>query len=243
MRLAAQMPDGFDAWYAGRRGVWGKYFKDKERAGRSLERDHGVAEYRLHDESPEVLDWIIARKRAQYRLTGQYDVFDCGWTGRLLRALLQTRTATTGARIATLRVGGRLAAAEYSLREGAHNHFWFPVYEPELARYSCGALLSLQTMRLAANDGVTWADFGLDAEGYKKYYAEPVGSVLEGVARAHGGAVAASSGAETAMHWRARAERRLAVIVACEGRWSRAAAAVGQAAASAAIRRLRPATA
>jgi CelD/BcsL family acetyltransferase involved in cellulose biosynthesis len=243
-RLAVEMPAGFAPWYAGQRGKWGKFFKDKERAGRSLERDHGAAEYRLHDDGPEVLDWIIAHKRAQYRLTGQHDVFACGWTGELLRALLEGRTARTGARIATMRLDGRLAAAEYSLRDGAHNHFWFPVYSPEYARYSCGTLLSLRTLELAAADGVTWGDYGLDAEGYKKYFAEPVGSVLEGVALARGAGMPARLDSDGALiRWRAKAERRLAVIVACETRWSRAAVAAGYAATSAALRRMRPTTA
>jgi CelD/BcsL family acetyltransferase involved in cellulose biosynthesis len=239
-RLAVRMPDGFDAWYAERRRTWGKFFKDKERAARSLERDHGTIEVRLHDDAPEVLDWIIELKRTQYRQTGQHDVFACGWTRDLLKALLDTRTCTHGARIATLRLGGVLAAAEYSLRAGAHNHFWFPVYSPTYGRYSPGTILSLRTLELAAADGVTWADYGLDAEGYKKYFAEPVGAVSEGVLLAGRGAASSLESFGALSGWRVKAERRMAVIMACETSWTAAMTAVGQAATSAALRRMRP---
>ncbi len=87
---------------------------------------------------------------------------------------------------------------------------------------------------------MTWGDYGVDTEGYKKYFTEPAGEVLEGAVSSHPAtANAASAGA--ADGWRARAERRLAVILACEPDAVRAAATIGLTAARAAMRRLTPA--
>ena len=90
--LMVAMPgEGYDAWYAERRKTWGKYFKDKERARRSLETEMGVTTVERDLRDPALLDQLIALKRDQYRRTGRHDIFDCGWTADLLHALLQTR--------------------------------------------------------------------------------------------------------------------------------------------------------
>jgi hypothetical protein len=80
---------------------------------------------------------------------------------------------------------------------------------------------------------VTWADYGLDAEGYKKYFAEPVGAVSEGVLLAGRGAASSLESFGALSGWRVKAERRMAVIMACETSWTAAMTAVGQAATSA----------
>ena len=241
--LAADLRGGFDAYYAERRAVFAKYYKDKERAARSMERDHGAPEWRADDREPGLLDWIIERKREQYRRTGQYDVFACGWTADLLRRLRAERGPGIAGRIATLRLGGELAAAEYSLVSGSRMHFWFPAYAPDFARCSPGALLSLNTMRTVAAEGVTQADFGLDAEGYKKYYATPAGVAYEGVLPLRPLRRAASSARDRALaparlaYFRRKIERRLNVVTACEPGWSGLAAEMTATLGRAALRR------
>ena len=80
---------GYDGWYAGRRVTFGKFFKDKERARRSMEAELGPlrVEHGLRDAA--LLDWLIDLKRDQYRRTGRHDIFACGWTADLLHALLK----------------------------------------------------------------------------------------------------------------------------------------------------------
>jgi len=64
---------GYDGWYAGRRATHGKFFKDKERARRSMEAELGPlrVERGLHD--PALLDWLIDLKRDQYRRTARHE--------------------------------------------------------------------------------------------------------------------------------------------------------------------------
>ncbi|MCA0369413.1 MAG: GNAT family N-acetyltransferase, partial [Proteobacteria bacterium] len=143
------MPDsGYDAWYAERRATYGKYFKDKERARRSLEAELGPIRVERALRDPAMLDRLIELKAAQYRRSGLHDIFACGWTRDLLQALMADPRADFGASMAAMHAGDKLVAVEFSLYAGRHYHFWFPVYEPALARCSAGILLSMDTMRL-----------------------------------------------------------------------------------------------
>ena len=94
-------------------------------------------------------------------------------------------------RFATLRAGGRLVAAEAGLLSGDAYHLWFPVYNPEFAKYSPGSLATLESVRALADLGVTLVDFGPAGETYKRDFADPAAHVFEGDVT-HGGVVEAA---------------------------------------------------
>jgi len=217
--------EGFDAWYAERRQTWGKYFKDKERARRSLETEHGAirVEYGLRD--AQLLDHLIALKSDQYTRTGRHDIFACGWTRDLLHALMADRRDDFGASMAALWTGDRLAAIEYSLHAGDRYHFWFPAYEPAVARCSPGILLTMDTMKLGCADGFRVYDFGFGGEGYKKYFCNATQGVREAVVLKPGLGAALSDAAVGLLNGaaggrverlRTSVRRRWAAIEACE---------------------------
>lgn len=217
--------DGYDGWYAERRASQGKFFKDKERARRSMEAELGSlrVEFGLRDAA--LLDWLIALKRDQYRRTGRHDIFACGWTVELLHALMAAEEEDFGASIAALWAGERLVAAEFSLHAGDQCHFWFPGYEPTLARCSPGILLSMDTMRLASAQGFRTFDFGFEGEHYKKYFCNASRTVREAVIVRPGLGAAVSraaaraldlAGRERAERLRGSVRRRWAAIEACE---------------------------
>lgn len=216
---------GYDGWYAGRRASFGKFFKDKERARRSMEAELGPlrVEHGLRDAG--LLDWLIALKRDQYRRTGRHDIFACGWTADLLHALLKEEGGGFGASLAALWAGDRLAAVEYALHAGDQYHFWFPGYEPSLARCSPGILLSLDTMRLASAHGYRTFDFGFEGEHYKKYFCNGFRVVREAVVLKPGLGATMSQAAVGALNLagsgrgeqlRTSVRRRWAAIEACE---------------------------
>lgn len=217
---------GYDGWYADRRATFGKFFKDKERARRSMEAELGSlrVERGLHD--PKLLDWLIDLKRDQYRRTNRHDIFACGWTADLLHALLQTEGENGfGASMAGLWAGDRLTAIEFSLHAGDQYHFWFPGYEPSLARCSPGILLSMDTMRLAAALGYRTFDFGFEGEHYKKYFCNGAHVVREAMVLKPGLGATVSQAAVRALDLagegrgeklRASVRRRWAAIEACE---------------------------
>lgn len=213
-RMTVDLSAGLDGW----RKLRASDLKDKGRRGRALARDYGEPTLHLADSDPAALDWLFAQKRAQYRDTAQHDVFSCGWTGRLLRALVAERTGDFGARVATLRLQGQLVAAELVLDGAGVSHLWFPAYDRAFARYSPGVLLLLEILAGAAAEGRETVDFGPDVEGYKAAYADPGALVHEGVLRASPlrGGLDATVPAPTLARLRRKAERRLAVIRGCE---------------------------
>ncbi len=254
--LQADLSAGWDAYNAGRRAAFGKFFKDKDRARRSLERDHGQVTARTDGGDPALLERLIALKSDQYRRSRRHDIFACGWTADLLRALLAADVPGFGARLAVLEVGGAPMAMEYGLHAGAHYHFWFPAYEAAVARYSPGILLSLDTMRQGAAEGFEVFDYGFEGEPYKKYFCDRSQTVLEGVAHRSGfaGAMTAAfamAGADGALAAGERlanagvalsVRRRWAAIDACETTVMGRARGIA-AAAAAALNKTRPTTA
>lgn len=217
--------EGYDAWYAGRRASHGKFFKDKERARRSMEAELGPVRVERGLRDAALLDWLIDLKRVQYRRTGRHDIFACGWTTELLHALLAAEGDDFGASMAGLWAGDRLTAVEYSLHGGDQYHFWFPGYEPSLSRCSPGILLSLETMRLAADDGYRTFDFGFEGEHYKKYFCNDFKVVREALVLRSGLGSSVSQAAVGALNLagggrgerlRASVRRRWAAIEACE---------------------------
>ena len=217
--------DGYDGWYAERRATHGKFFKDKERARRSMEAELGPLRVERNLRDPVLLDWLIDLKRDQYRRTGRHDIFACGWTADLLHALLKEEGEGFGASMAALWAGDRLTAVEYSLHAGDQYHFWFPGYEPSLARCSPGILLSLDTMRLASARGYRTFDFGFEGEHYKKYFCNGFKLVREAVVLRPGlGAIMSQAavgalnlaGAGRGERLRTSVRRRWAAIEACE---------------------------
>jgi CelD/BcsL family acetyltransferase involved in cellulose biosynthesis len=216
---------GYDAWYAARRQAFGKYFKDKERARRSMAAEFGPVEARIGLRDGALLDELIALKREQYRRTGRHDIFACGWTRDLLHALMAADADDFGASISVLTAGGRVCAMEYSLHAGRRFHFWFPAYVPELARCSPGIMLSMETIRLGSELGYRDFDYGFGGETYKKYFCDTVQPVAEamilrpGLSAAVGGAAASLlslAGAERGERLRASVRRRWNAIEACE---------------------------
>lgn len=216
---------GYDGWYAERRTTHGKFFKDKERARRSMEAELGSLRVERGLRDPALLDWLIDLKRDQYQRTGRHDIFACGWTADLLHALLREEGGDFGASMAALWAGDRLTAVEYSLHAGDQYHFWFPGYEPSLSRCSPGILLSMDTMRLAADAGYRTFDFGFEGEHYKKYFCNGFKVVREAVVLKPGLGAAMSQAAVGALNLaggdrgdrlRTSVRRRWAAIEACE---------------------------
>ena len=216
---------GYGAWYAARRQAFGKYFKDKERAARSMASEYGVVDVQIGVRDGALLDELITLKREQYRRTTRHDIFACGWTRDLLHALMASRHDDFGASIAVLRAGGQIAAMEYSLHAGQRFHFWFPAYVPALARCSPGIILSMETIRLGAEQGYRDFDYGFGGEAYKRYFCDTVQPVTEaailrpGLPSALGDAaeaVLSLAGVERAETLRNSLRRRWNVIEACE---------------------------
>ena len=245
--MTADLSQGYGAYLARRKGLHRRFFKTKARLARALERDHGTVSFSFSREDEGALDWILARKRAQYRRTARHDIFRCGWTEALLRLLVETADADFGPRFAVLRAGDRIVSAEMSLAAGGVCHLWFPAYDLGFARYAPGMLMTLRTLEAFAREGGRVVDFGAGGEPYKAYFADPADSVLQGVVAARasrrtwdGAAAAVTRCAPMLARARESYVRRFDVVAACEttrAGWLKGAAGALKAAASSRGRR------
>ena len=186
--MVADLSRGFDGYLARRTK---DFLKDKRRRARRLAEDHGPLVFEFSREPGEAIDFILGLKRRQMQRTAQHDIFGSAWVQRFLRRLMECPDADFGMRFATLRAGGRLVAAEAGLLSGDAYHLWFPVYNPEFAKYSPGSLATLESVRALADLGVTLVDFGPAGETYKRDFADPAAHVFEGDVT-HGGVVEAA---------------------------------------------------
>lgn len=232
--LLADLSAGWDAYYADRKAKFGKFVRDKERVRRSMERDLGPVRFEANGDLSH-FERLIGLKQEQYRRTRRHDIFACGWTVEMLRALLTHRDPAFGARLAVLYAGDRPMAYEIGLRGGAHYHFWVPAYEAEGAKFSPGMLLSMDAMQALSAEGVKLFDFGFEGEAYKKYFCDAERQVWEGAVVEDGLMKAMAGDSSLAQSVR----RRWAVIDACETTTIGRVRALG-AAASAMATRVRP---
>ena len=166
--LQAEVSGGYADWFAAQSQAFNKFFKDKARARRGLEAAFGPMTVRTGLRDAALLDRLIGLKREQYRRTGRHDIFNPEWTRDLLHRLLQAN-GECRASLCALYGGETLLALELSLHADHVWHFWFPAYLEEGARFSPGIWLSLETMRVVAEDGYRVFDYGFSGEAYKRY--------------------------------------------------------------------------
>jgi CelD/BcsL family acetyltransferase involved in cellulose biosynthesis len=221
--MVADLSDGYEGWLKQRRAAGhGDFLRDKARRRRQLEKQHGQVAFALERRAAEVLEMVLAVKSEQMLRTGQHDVFSARWTQDLLRRLTNSTEPDFGVQFAVLRAGERIVAAELGLISGDSYHLWFPIYDPEYAKFSPGALMTLASLEALAGLGVKHVDFGPEGEDYKKFFADPAGRVVEGEirvgARPLGGLAEAALGAAPPAVRRAatRLDRRMDRITACE---------------------------
>lgn len=214
--MVSNLDEGFEAWLEQRRNRgYGRFLKDKRRRLALLQKEVGPVTFTFGRGTDEGLDYILTHKRAQLVQSGQHDIFECGWTEDLLRNLLADHDEDFGARMATLRAGGKIIAAEIGLRSARAYHLWFPVYDADYGRYSPGQLMTLETLRAASEQGITRIDFGAGGEDYKAAFADPADVVFEGdiLASPARAALANTPGLRSQ---RIKLGRRLDRIIACE---------------------------
>jgi len=187
---------GYDAYLEARRAAQPKAFRNLRARIRKLEEATGEARFVADDRDPATLDRVLEMKRAQYRRTGQIDVFRPPWTGRLLRLLSGRTGPGLRGRLSTLWLDGRLATGHFGLQADGVLHYWFTAYDPELAVYSPGLVLLHRIAETVAAEGVTRLDLGGGAYRFKQEFADlrvPMGA---GTVRGRGFVARAGQGAE-----------------------------------------------
>ena len=111
-----ETPDGYAAYAEGRRAAGSGIIKDIDKRRRKVEREVGPVRFTAPAADTAAFDQLLAWKRAQYRATGQTDVFAAPWTTRAAaRPVRRRETKASAAASSPCISAGRLAAAQFNL--------------------------------------------------------------------------------------------------------------------------------
>ncbi|MFC3080452.1 GNAT family N-acetyltransferase [Phenylobacterium terrae] len=171
---------GYGAYQAERKAAGVGLIKDCDRKRRRVEREVAEPVFTAFSRSEAAFDQLIAWKRAQFRATGQTDIFAAGWTRALLKQLFASRDPDFGAVLFTLHFGDRLAAVQLNLRGRRTIHAWIIGHDPELERHSPGLLLFQDILRWMDETPFDRLDLGPGDVRFKRELANA------GVSIAHG---------------------------------------------------------
>lgn len=166
----AYAPAGGVAYREQMRSLHPKHFKNLRRAERMIERDFGAMDITIDDMSQEAFQWLMDTKREQYVRTGKHDVLAPTWVKGMMANLRTARHPRLRGRLSTLRLGGKIAAAEFDLLSDKVVHGWITAFDQDYAIHSPGHLLMLAVICNMEHTGQTICDVGAGNHTYKKYY-------------------------------------------------------------------------
>ncbi|MEO1038226.1 MAG: GNAT family N-acetyltransferase [Pseudomonadota bacterium] len=145
---------GYDAFIARQKKLGGNTFRTISKAPDKVMARVGEPVFRFDDTRPEALDALFAWKSDQYRASGHFDVFSVDWTRALLMRLLASEAEDCRAVLSSLEADGRIIAVHLGMIGPRALHYWFPAYDPELAKCAPGNALLMAICEHLANEGV-----------------------------------------------------------------------------------------
>lgn len=161
---------GYAAYLAERKAATG-LFKDLDKRRRKAEREIGPVAFEALTPSDEAFESLVVWKRRLMRATGQTDLFDAGWTLRLLRDLIGRRRPDFAAGLFALRIDGQLAAVHLHLMGRQTVHAWLIGHDEAFDRVSPGLLLFQDLLRWMETGPYRYLDFGPGDYRFKHQFA------------------------------------------------------------------------
>jgi CelD/BcsL family acetyltransferase involved in cellulose biosynthesis len=171
---------GFEAYLQERRDAGGSEIATALRKMRKLGREHGELEFEPHARAADTLELLMRWKSEQYRRTGAADVLARPWVRHVIELAHATEGESFAGPLSVLRAGDRIVAVHLGLRSSTTWHYWFPAYDPQLARYSPGLALLLKMAEHAPSVGVRSIDLGKGDARYKRNLMSGAVPLLEG---------------------------------------------------------------
>jgi CelD/BcsL family acetyltransferase involved in cellulose biosynthesis len=159
--------NGIEAYLEERRRAGARAVTELRRKMRKLEREQGALRFAADVQDPEALDALVRWKSDQYLRTGAADVLARAWIRRVLELAHRTRGDGFSGLLSVLYAGDRVVAMHMGIRSSTVWHYWFPAYDPALARYSPGLALILKMAESAPSLGIEAIDLGKGEARYK----------------------------------------------------------------------------
>jgi CelD/BcsL family acetyltransferase involved in cellulose biosynthesis len=161
----------------------------------------------------EKLRGLIAHKRGRYRATGVGDVLAPPWKRALMLELLRSDDPDCRGVLSELWAGDVWVASHFGLRNGHLLHYWFPVYNDDLAKFAPGHLLVRRIVEESPALGLTVIDRGAGDQPHKTAWLTERHSFYRGLWQLAGPRAVAYR-AQLAIGWRLDRWRRRAAAPA-----------------------------
>ncbi len=174
------LEDGWSPFIAGQTSRYPKFFKKIARLSRKLDNEHSEVVFTFDDKCEDAFRQLITMKREQYARTHLHDVLRPSWVKIMLDMLRHGACKNIKTILSTLRVDGRLVAAEFNLQSGNLLHGWLTAYNLEFSKYSPGLLLTQHIIKAMPQHGLTHYDAGTGNAHYKKYFTNQLSPLAQG---------------------------------------------------------------
>ena len=171
---------GYEAYVAERRAAGTEQIKKSMNLMRRLQVEVGPIRFVPHSPDLDALANVLAWKSQQYRKTGWRDLFALKWGRSLVEHIHATQSESFAGMLSLLYAGDNLVAGHIGMRSRSVWHYWFPAYDPQLARYSPGLVLLLKMAEHAPQIGLRTIDLGTGLTLYKRRLMNASISVAEG---------------------------------------------------------------
>jgi len=198
---ALDLSRGYAAYREGRRES--RMISELDRKARKLAREIGPLRFVALSRDRDDFERVLAWKSQQCQRTGAVDYFErMKWTRALVERIWALDEPELAGALSVLYAGDRMVAANLGMRTRDVWHWWFPVYDQDLGKYSPGAIFLLRVAEAAAEHDAKLLDLGKGTEAYKATFADTHLPIAEGV-------IARSSIVATAHELGVRAEQHV----------------------------------
>ena len=161
---------GYEAYVKQRRLAGSEQLKRIEYLERRIEREVGALRFVVDATDTESLSTVLSWKSAQYQRTAKGDLFASGWIRDAVNQLFQTRADGCSGILSLLYAGDQIVAGHFGLRSKQVWHYWFPSYNPALAKHSPGLILLRKMLEHAPMMGLRIIDLGKGLSPYKERF-------------------------------------------------------------------------
>ncbi|ALO36458.1 hypothetical protein CMT41_18205 [Colwellia sp. MT41] len=144
-----------------------KYYNDVKRLERMAERDFGPINFTYKSIDQREFEHLINKKIAQYKQMGVKNPLEKDWTKEMLRTLFKGGLANITPVLSVLNAGDKWLASHFGVEANGIFHYWFPVHNNEVNKYSPGKQLLFKIIEKSYSENIHCIDLGLGETAFK----------------------------------------------------------------------------
>lgn len=134
---------------------------------RKLEKAVGPIRFEFDSSQGDSLERLIELKRGKYQRTNTFDILSVKWAANLLRELQNVKQPNFQGVLQTMWAGDELVCVHFGMLTDKTLHYWFPIFDPQFARYSPGTEMMMNVAQECCEQGIEKIDLGCGDDPWK----------------------------------------------------------------------------